>query len=144
MTRVVIAAGSGPGLANLTTAVASVPGAYIVRHLSSAGPLERLVASLAPDLVILGDLFVPHHALARLAEVQRAAPAAKVVVISSRPEAGWLADALRAHASAVLPGNLEPHTLAVVLREVLAASPAVVHRLPLRSADVGLPAGAAA
>ena len=144
MTRVVIVAGSGPGLANLTTAVASVPGAYIVRHLSSAGPLERLVAPLAPDLLILGDLFLRDDALARLAEVQRAAPAAKVVLISSRPDAGWLADALRAHASAVLPGNLEPHTLGVVLREVLATSPAVMRQLPLRTADVDIPAGAAA
>jgi len=144
MTRVVIVAGSGPGLANLTTAVATVPGAYVVRHLSGAGPLERLVAALAPDLVILGDLFFPAPALARLAEVRRAAPAAKVVMISSGPEVGWLADALRAHASAILPGNLEPRTLGVVLREVLATSPAIVHRLPLRTADVDVPAGAAA
>jgi DNA-binding NarL/FixJ family response regulator len=115
-----------------------------VRHLNSAGPLERLVGPLAPDLVILGDLFVADHALARLAEVRRAAPAAKVVVISSKPEAGWLADALRAHASAILPGNLEPQTLGLVLREVLATSPAVVRRLPVRSADVDVPAGAAA
>jgi DNA-binding NarL/FixJ family response regulator len=70
---------------------------------------------------------VSTNALARLAEIRRAAPDADVVVLSSSPGAGWLADALRAEASAVLPGNLEPHTLGVVLREVLAARS--VHRL---------------
>jgi DNA-binding NarL/FixJ family response regulator len=120
VTRVIIVANSGPALENLTTAVSTVPGAYIVRHLSSDSPLDRLVAPLAPDLVVMGDLVAPDHALARLAEVRRAAPTTKVVILSSKAEAGWLADALRAKASAVLPGNLEPRTLGVVLREVLA------------------------
>ncbi len=121
MTRVVVIADSGPVLASLTAAVGTVPGAYIVRHGNSAAPLDRLLAPLRPDLVVIGDLLVPAHALARLAEVRSACPAAKVVVLSSTPEASWLADALRAHASAVLPGTLEPQTLGVVLREVLAA-----------------------
>jgi DNA-binding NarL/FixJ family response regulator len=143
VTRVIIVADSGHALANLTAAVGKVPGAYIIRHFSSTGPLDRLVAPLAPDLVVIGDLLAPDHALARLAEVRRAAPAAKVVVLSSAPEADWLADALRAHAAAVLPGNLEPHTLGVVLREVLAPT-AEVHELPRRGGDAFLPTGAAA
>ena len=143
MTRVIVVADSGRALANLTAAVGTVPGAYIIRHFSSRGPLDRLVAPLAPDLVLIGDLLAPDHALARLAEVERLAPVAKVVVLSSAPEADWLADALRAHASAVLPGNLEPHTLGVVLREVLAPV-AEVHELPRRDGDVFLPTGAAA
>jgi DNA-binding NarL/FixJ family response regulator len=144
MTRVVVVADSGPVLASLTAAVGTVPGAYIVRYGSSVGRLDRLVAPLAPDLVVIGDLLVPEHALARLAEVRNAAPDAKVVVLSSRPEADWLADALRAHASAVLPGTLEPQTLGVVLREVLGLATAVVHRLPSRRHDVPVATGAAA
>jgi DNA-binding NarL/FixJ family response regulator len=129
MTRVIIVADSGLALASLTAAVVSVPGAHVVRHGSSTAPLDRLVAPLAPDLVLIGDLLAPDKALARIAEVRRAAPGAKVVVLSSRTEAGWLADALRAHASAVLPSTLEPHTLGLVLREVLAEQSAVVAQL---------------
>jgi len=143
LTRVVVVADSGPVLASLTAAVGTVPGAYIIRHGSSAGPLDRLVAPLAPDLVVIGDLLVPEDALARLAEVRRAAPAARVVVLSSSPEAGWLADALRAHAAAVLPGSLEPATLGVVLREVLAAGAPVLHLVP-EPAEAELAMGAAA
>ena len=72
------------------------------------------------DLVVIGDLAVAGEALARLGEVRRAAPTAKVVILSSRPDASWLADALRADACAVLPGCVEPETLAIVLREVIA------------------------
>jgi DNA-binding NarL/FixJ family response regulator len=136
MIRVIVVADSGAVLASLTTAVGTLPGAYIVRHGSSTRPLEELVAPLAPDLVVIGDLNFPEHALARLAEVRRAAPAAQVVICSSEPEAGWLADALRAEASAVLPGSLEPVTLGVVLREVVASREAVVHRLPPRAEEL--------
>jgi DNA-binding NarL/FixJ family response regulator len=146
MTRVVVVADSGTVLADLTAAVATVPGACIVRHGSSSAPLGELVGPLAPDLVVIGDLLVPGRALARIAEVREAAPAARVVVCSSTPEANWLADALRAHAAAVLPGKLDPQTLGLVLREVLEAGQAPVHRLPVREPelDVQIAAGAAA
>ena len=143
MTRVVVVADSGPVLASLTVAVGTVPGAYIVRHANSVGPLDRIVAPLAPDLVLIGDLLFPDDALKRLAEVRRAAPEAKVVMLSSSPEAGWLADALRAHASAVLPGRLEPQTLGLVLREVLATGAAVVP-FPERRSGAATATGAAA
>jgi len=128
--RVVVIADSSAALANLTAAVAFVPGAHIVRHGGSAVALDRVVAPLAPHLVLIGDLLAADKALARIAEVHRAAPLAKVVILSSSTEAGWLADALRARASAVLPGNLEARTLGRVLREVLAEG-TVLPRLPL-------------
>jgi DNA-binding NarL/FixJ family response regulator len=140
MTRVVLVADSGSVFASLTAAVGTVPGAYIVRHGSSTGCIDKLVAPLAPDLVVIGDLLTPADALARLAEVRSAAPEAQVVVMSSSPEAGWLADALRADASAVLPGAMEPDTLGQVLREVLAERGAVVQ--PLRREPVALGAAA--
>lgn len=121
MTGVVIIADSGSVLADLTAAVGKVGGAHIVRHASGRARLDRLLPPLAPDLVVIGDLSDPALALARLAEVRRAAPAAKVVVMSAQSEASWLADALRADAAAVLPGCVEPGTLAIVLREVIDA-----------------------
>lgn len=144
MTRVVVVADSGPALAGLTAAVACVPGGYIIRHASSSAPLDRIVAPLAPDLVLIGDLLAPDQALARIAEVRRAAPLAKVVVLSSSSEAGWLADALRARASAVLPGTLEPHTLGLVLCEVFANDGAVVPQLPPMAGTLDAPVEAAA
>lgn len=142
MTRVVVAADSGPVLAGLTAAVGTVPGAYIVRHGSTCGPLDRLLAPLAPDLVVIGDLLAPMNALARLGEVRRAAPTASVVVLTSSPDASWLAEALRAQAASVLPGDLEPHRVGEVLREVLAARG--VPRLPVQEPNAHATAKAAA
>jgi DNA-binding NarL/FixJ family response regulator len=143
MIRVVVVADSGSVFASLTAAVKTVPGAYIVRHASSSAPLDRVLAPLEVDLVLIGDLLFPDDALARLAEARRAAPAAKVVMLSSSPEAGWLADALRAEAAAVLPGQLEPDTLGLVLREVLATGAAVVP-FPERPTSAQPATGAAA
>jgi DNA-binding NarL/FixJ family response regulator len=143
MIRVVVVADSGAVFAGLTAAVGTVPGAYIVRHASSSAPLDRVLTTLEVDLILIGDLLFPDDALARLAEARRAAPAAKVVMLSSSPEAAWLADALRARASAVLPGQLEPDTLGLVLREVLATGAPVVP-FPERPTHVHPAAGAAA
>ena len=123
MTRVVVVADSGAVMADLTNAVSAVAGAYIVRHGSGRVPLDRLVARVDPDVVVIGDLQRSSEALARLAEVRRAAPAAKVVMLSSDPGASWLADALRAHATAVLPGGVQPGALALVLQEIVATAP---------------------
>jgi DNA-binding NarL/FixJ family response regulator len=122
MTRVIVVADSGSVMSDLTAAIGSVPGWYIVRHGSGRAPLDRLVAHMEPDLVVIGDLAVPAEAIARLTEVRRAAPAAKVVILSSTPDADWLVDALRAEVSALLPANVAPHTLAIVLREVMAST----------------------
>jgi DNA-binding NarL/FixJ family response regulator len=101
MTSVVIVADSGDAFAALTAAVDPLGGAYIVRHSSGESPLDRLIASIQPDLVVIADLLQRKHAVARLAEVRRAAPGAKVVVLSSR--------------------SIEPDALAIVLRDAIAA-----------------------
>jgi chemotaxis response regulator CheB len=98
MTRVVLVADSGQVLARLTSAVGTVPGAYIIRHSSSSRPLDRLLTALAPDLVVMGELREPVNAPARLAEVARAVPSARVVVA---------------------PGDLEPPALGELLRRAL-------------------------
>ena len=62
----------------------------------------------------------PRLALQRLDEIRDVLPHARVVVRAARPEAGWLADALRAGASAVVPATAGAETLGVVLNEVVA------------------------
>ena len=115
MTRVVHVADSGLALATLTAAVEPLGGAYIVRHGSGQSPLDRLIAPIAPDLVVIADLQQPEHAVARLAEIRSAAPGAQIVVLSSRPGMEWPG------AAAVLSGAIEADALATVLRELISA-----------------------
>ena len=62
----------------------------------------------------------PRLALQRLEEIHEVLPEARVIVRAARPDAGWLADALRAGASAVVPATAGAETLGVVLAEVVA------------------------
>jgi chemotaxis response regulator CheB len=108
VTRVVVVADRGEDFASLTAAVGRLPGACLVRHGSGAAPVDRMVGAIAPDLVVIGALRTGDRSVARLAEVRRAAPAARVVVLSSAAETGALAGALRAEAvgargAAVMP-----------------------------------------
>jgi DNA-binding NarL/FixJ family response regulator len=134
VTRVVIVADSGATMSALTAAVTAVKGAHIVRYGNSRTRLARLLAPVAPDLVVIGDLHTAAGALARLAEIAGTAPAAKVVLLGDGAEVSWLPDALRARAAAVLPGNVEPRVLAIVLGEVIAEdAPSAVPLRPRRA-----------
>jgi DNA-binding NarL/FixJ family response regulator len=132
VTRVVIVADSGATMATLTAAVTAVRGAHIVRYGNSRTRLERLLAPIAPDIVVIGDLHTAAGALVRLAEITATAPAAKVVLLGDGQEVSWLPDALRARAAAVLPGNVDARVLAIVLGEVIALTEENARAVPLR------------
>jgi chemotaxis response regulator CheB len=133
MKRVLVIADSGSSMGAITSAVMELRRAEIVGYGNSRTRLDRILGRACPDLVVLADLRTLDGALDRLMEVEHAAPHAKVVVISARCDAGWLTEVLRARAAAVVPGSLEPHTLGIVLREVVeerdrAVQPPAGHR----------------
>jgi DNA-binding NarL/FixJ family response regulator len=116
---VVLIADNGPALEAMTRSVASLPGVTIVRHCHGHARIGAGLKRCAPDLVLLDEMHWPRLALQRLDEIREVLPHAHVVVRASRPDAGWLADALRAGASAVVPATAGADTLAVVLKEVV-------------------------
>src|SRR5687768_1048883 len=101
--RAIVVADSGTVLANLTRALMEIDGVQIARHASGRTHVEALVHGFDPDLVLVDDMGWPPRALARVAEVRRAAPAAAIVVMTEHLEGAWLADALRMGAAAVMP-----------------------------------------
>jgi len=122
--RAIVIADSGPVLASMTTALIDIDGVEIVRHANGRSRVEDLVRGFAPDLVLIDEMRWAPLALARVAEVRRAAPAASIVVLADRLEGSWLADALRMGAAAVMPASADPETFRQVLTEVLARIPA--------------------
>jgi DNA-binding NarL/FixJ family response regulator len=123
MTTVVIVADSGPEMARLTASVNSLRHTHIVRHASGRSPVARLVAAHEPTLVLIGEMSPRRLTFERLTEVRTAAPGATVVVVAGDAGSRWLAHALRAGATAALPGGLGTNALAAVLEEVLAPNP---------------------
>jgi DNA-binding NarL/FixJ family response regulator len=119
MISVALIADSGPALEAMTSSLASVPGVTIVRHCHGRTRVGAGLRRCAPDLVLLDEMHWPRLALQRLNEIHELLPEAHVVVRAARPDAGWLADALRAGASAVVPATAGPETLGLVLQEVI-------------------------
>ena len=120
MIGVVIVADSGAALQRLSELVSSLPDVDILRHLSGGAPVGATVAAAAPDVVVLDELRWPGMTVRRIAEMSELSRA-RVIVCASQLEAGWLADALRAGASAVIPRSADAATLRIVLGEVLLA-----------------------
>jgi DNA-binding NarL/FixJ family response regulator len=129
---VALIANSGPALEAMTRSLTAVPGVHVVRHCHGRAPVGPGLKRCAPDLVLLDEMHWPRLALQRLEELRDVLPHARVVVRAERPDAGWLGDALRAGASAVVPATAGPETLGLVLQEVL--SECHVEPLPTRLA----------
>jgi DNA-binding NarL/FixJ family response regulator len=103
----------------MTRSLSALPGVDIVRHCHGRTRIGAGLKRCAPDLVLLDEMHWPRLALQRLDEIHELLPGARVVVRAARPDAGWLADALRAGASAVVPATAGPETLGLILQEVV-------------------------
>ena len=120
MISIVVIADNGPALEAMTRSLVSLPGVNIVRHFHGHARVGAGIKRCGPDLVLLDEMHWPRLALRRLDEVRELLPDTRVVVRAARPDAGWLADALRAGASAVVPATAGADTLGLVINEVAA------------------------
>jgi len=119
---VALIADNGAAMEAMTRSLASLPGVDIVRHYHGHARIGAGLKRCAPDLILLDEMHWPRLALQRLDEIHTLLPHARVVVRAARPEAGWLGDALRAGASAVVPATAGAETLGAVLQEVVSES----------------------
>jgi DNA-binding NarL/FixJ family response regulator len=131
MTTAVVIADRGSDMARLTACVGALPHTPVVRHASGHAPVGRLVRAQAPSLVLIGEMSPRRLTAERVSEVRATAPGATVVVVAGDAGSRWLAEALRAGATAVLPGDMSADALVAVLQEVIASNPgsAVPHAL---------------
>ena len=129
MISLLLVADSGTTMQALTTRLGSVVGVEIAAYASGAAPIAAIVAATRPDVILVDEMPHTPRALMRIAEATAAFPTVKVVGMTERVEGGWAPDALRAGACAVVPRDIAPGGLALVLAEVAAdrgAGPAPV------------------
>jgi DNA-binding NarL/FixJ family response regulator len=120
MTSVMIVADNGAELARLTASVRTLREAEIVRHASGRTSVARLAARYAPSLVVVGEMSPRCLTFERIREVRAACPRSTIVVIAATAGARWLAEALRAGATAALPVETGTAALGAVLEEAQA------------------------
>ena len=119
MISIALVADSGAAMEEMTRSVSTLSRVNIVRHCHGRAPIGRALARFAPDLVLVDEMHWPRLAMQRIEEIRETLPQARIVVRAERPDAGWLADALRAGASAVVPATAGADMLGLVLAEVV-------------------------
>jgi DNA-binding NarL/FixJ family response regulator len=129
MIRTLIVADAGDVLAAITSTLCRLERVDIVAYASGRARVDSVVRAVGPDVVLVDEMRRPGQALERIAEVRAAEPLAAVVGLTDRPDSSWVADALRAGATAVVPRDLAPETLGLVLREAL-TSPQLKQHVP--------------
>jgi DNA-binding NarL/FixJ family response regulator len=104
------------------------PGFTLVGYVSGHAPIGAIVADARADLVLVDDLGAPMDAVKRIGEVREAVPTAKVVLLVPDTAMGWIEDAVRAGAHAVLSKTIDPVCAGTLLREIVRGT--VFHCLP--------------
>ena len=110
-------------MARLEASVSALRTAEVVRRANGRSPVAWMIAADQPSLVLIAELDSHQLTVERVREARAAAPDTVIVVVAAEAGSRWLADALRAGATTVLPGGLGVRALAAVLQEVPAPDP---------------------
>ena len=119
MIRVLVIGESTPARAGITQSLCRIDDVDIIAHARGRSSVFTLVATLRPDVVFVDELRWASLAVTRVREALQAHPDAVVIGLVEHPDAGWIVEGLRAGATAVVPRDLQPSTLARVLHEAL-------------------------
>jgi len=97
-------------------------GVQVAGYVDGRHACGPAVADARPDVVIVDEMTWSANAVARIAEVRRAIPATKIIVLTAESDADWLGDAVRAGADAAITKTVQPATLGVLVREIWAGT----------------------
>lgn len=120
MIRILLVADSGDVLSEVTDVLRRLEQVDIVAYANGRTRVDAIARAVAPDVALVDEMCWTGLATARIGEILQAQPSAVVLGLVGRPDAGFILEGLRAGASAVVPRDLQPETLRLVLGEALA------------------------
>jgi DNA-binding NarL/FixJ family response regulator len=126
MKRLLIVADHSMVIHRIRLALRQTAGFQVAGCVDGRSPIGEPLARTNPDVVLLDDMQVPEHALARLREVAEVRPDAQTVLLTLRMDDDWLGEAFDAGAQAVISKTVHPVALGTLLREISRGN--VVHR----------------
>src|SRR4051812_44074498 len=94
-------------------------GCQVVGFLNGRHPCGLIAAQQKPDVVLLDDMHSTDLMLERTAELRRAVPEAKLVMLTLCMEANWLAEAAAAGIDAAIAKASRPGSIGTLVREVV-------------------------
>jgi DNA-binding NarL/FixJ family response regulator len=126
MKRLLIVADRSLAVHAIRLALRQTSGFEVVGFVDGHSPARDALVEHQPDVVLVDDLEDTRLAVERLREATDHAPAAKLLLLTTRMDDEWLAEAFEAGADAVLSKTMHPVSLGTMLREVVRGN--IVHR----------------
>ena len=118
MKRLVIVADHSLVLNAIRLALRQTAGFQVVGLIDGRSPAGPALADLRPDVVLVDDMQVPEHAIARIREATEHAPLAKRLLLTLRMEEQWINEAFDAGADGILSKTVHPVSMGTLLREI--------------------------
>ena len=120
MTRAVVIGDPGRGRDEVAEALAATPGITLLGSLSGRRMTATSIARLRPAVTLLVEPVSSPLPLALIREARTAAPRAVLIVLAADATPGWVAEALNAGATTVLPATVDAKSLGRVVAEIVA------------------------
>jgi DNA-binding NarL/FixJ family response regulator len=120
MTGAVVIGDPGPLREEIGRALARTPGIRLLASLDGRRPVAATLAPLAPAITVLVE---PAHSplpAALIRDARSAVPGGVVIVRASEATPMWVAEALNAGATTVLPATVDAMALGRVVTEIAA------------------------
>jgi DNA-binding NarL/FixJ family response regulator len=119
---VVIVTDNGFAAEAIRRSFKNTSGVRVAGYVDGRRACGAAVSEARPDVVIVDEMTWSANAVARIAEVRRGVPAAKIIVLTAQSDATWLGDAVRAGADAAIAKTVQPATLGLLVREIHAGN----------------------
>jgi DNA-binding NarL/FixJ family response regulator len=120
MTRAVVIGDPGTARRGVAEALAATPQISLLGTLSGRRPVAASIARLRPAITVLVEPDSSPLPPALIREARIAAPSAVLIVLSADATPGWVAEALNAGATTVLPATVDARALGRVVTDIVA------------------------
>jgi DNA-binding NarL/FixJ family response regulator len=117
--RVLIVADNAVSASGLKMEMRHAGGCHVVGFINGRRSCGLIAAQEKPDVVLLEDMRSADLTLERIAELRRAMPEVKILLVTLCMDAGWLADASGAGVDAAIAKVARPGGVGTLVREVV-------------------------
>jgi DNA-binding NarL/FixJ family response regulator len=120
--RVLIIVDNGLTAEAIRREMRHAPTCRVIGYVNGRNTCAMAVADAAPDVVLVDDMSDARVTVSRIREVRAAVPVAKIVLLTVRMEASWLAEAAAAGVDAAIAKSASPASVGLLVREVAAGN----------------------
>ena len=120
MNRTVVIGDPGPARDEVTEALAATPGITLLGSLSGRRPIAASIARLRPAITVMLEPVSSPLPPALIREARTAAARGVLLVVAVDATPGWVAEALNAGATTVLPSTVDARAMGRVVTEIAA------------------------